>query len=252
VRLVFGHQAEHDSQWAALNSIAGKLGCTVWRLLGVPGLQDTVRGKACKTTIPDAATHLVQRQFHTDRPNQLWVADFTYVATWAGVVCVAFVIHVFARRIVGGWVASSMRTDLVLNALEQALWSRSETEGLVHHSDRGVQYLSIRYPERIAEAGVESSVGSRGDSYDNALAETIIGLSKTEVIRGANRGEYLMPSRTPRWNGSTGSITAGGWSRSATSSRRSWNRRIIGNGKSQPWRPDSNKRVSGEPGAVHS
>jgi putative transposase len=106
-----------------------------------------------------------------------------YVATWAGVVFVAFVIDVFARRIVGWRVASSMRTDLVLDALEQALWSRTGTEGLVHHSDRGSQYLSIRYSERLAEAGVESSVGSVGDSYDNALAETIIGLFKTEVIR---------------------------------------------------------------------
>jgi len=111
------------------------------------------------------------------------VADFTYVSTWAGVVFVAFVIDVFARRIVGWRVASSMRTDLVLDALEQALWSRTGTEGLVHRSDRGVQYLSIRYSERLAEAGVESSVGSVGDSYDNALAETIIGLFKTEVIR---------------------------------------------------------------------
>jgi transposase InsO family protein len=125
----------------------------------------------------------VQRQFQAERPNQLWVADFTYVATWMGVVFVAFVIDVFARRIVGWRVASSMRTDLVLDALEQALWSRTGTEGLVHHSDRGVQYLSIRYTERLAEAGVESSVGSVGDSYDNALAETVIGLFKTEVIR---------------------------------------------------------------------
>jgi len=161
--------------------------CTVERLMGVLGLQGAVRGKAYKTTVPDTNAErpadLVQRQFQAARPNQLWVADFTYVATWAGVVFVAFVIDVFARRIVGWRVASSMRTDLVLDALEQALWSRTETEGLVHHSDRGVQYLSIRYTERLAEAGVESSVGSVGDSYDNALAETIIGLFKTEVIR---------------------------------------------------------------------
>jgi len=161
--------------------------CTVERLMGVLGLQGVVRGKTYKTTIPDDAaerpTDLVQRQFRADHPNQLWVADFTYVATWAGVVFVAFVIDVFARRIVGWRVASSMRTDLVLDALEQALWSRSGTEGLVHHSDRGSQYLSIRYTERLAQAGLESSVGSRGDSYDNALAETVIGLFKTEVIR---------------------------------------------------------------------
>jgi len=161
--------------------------CTVERLMGALGLQGAVRGKAYKTTIPDAATDrpvdLVRRQFQAERPNQLWVADFTYVATWAGVVFVAFVIDVFARRIVGLRVASSMCTDLVLDALEQALWPRTGTEGLVHHSDRGVQYLSTRYTERLAEAGVESSVGSIGDSYDNALAETIIGLFKTEVIR---------------------------------------------------------------------
>jgi transposase InsO family protein len=161
--------------------------CTVERLMGVLGLQGAVRGKTYKTTVPDDAAErpadLVQRQFEADCPNQLWVADFTYVATWVGVVFVAFVIDVFARRIVGWRVASSMRTDLVLDALEQALWSRAGTEGLVHHSDRGSQYLSIRYTERLAQAGVESSVGSVGDSYDNALAETIIGLFKTEVIR---------------------------------------------------------------------
>jgi len=160
--------------------------CTVERLMGVLGLQGAVRGKTWKTTIPDDAAErpadLVQRQFQADRPNQLWVADFTYVSTWAGVVFVAFVIDVFARRIVGWRVARSMKTDLVLDALEQALWSRTGTEGLVHHSDRGSQYLSIRYSERLAEAGVEPSVGSKGDSYDNALAETIIGLFKTEVI----------------------------------------------------------------------
>jgi len=161
--------------------------CTVERLMGALGLQGAVRGKAYKTTIPDAATDrpvdLVRRQFQAERPNQLWVADFTYVATWAGVVFVAFVIDVFARRIVGLRVASSMCTGLVLDALEQALWSRTGTEGLVHHSDRGVQYLSTRYTERLAKAGVESSVGSIGDSFDNALAETIIGSFKTEVIR---------------------------------------------------------------------
>ncbi|MGB7932996.1 MAG: IS3 family transposase [Gammaproteobacteria bacterium] len=161
--------------------------CTVERLLSVLGLQGAVRGKVYRTTLPDDAVErpadLVRRQFTASTPNQLWVADFTCVATWMGVIFVAFVIDVFARRIVGWRVANSMRTDLVLDALEQALWSRTGTEGLVHHSDRGVQYLSIRYTERLAEAGVESSVGSVGDSYDNTLAETIIGLFKTEVIR---------------------------------------------------------------------
>jgi putative transposase len=169
--------------------------CTVERLMGVLALQGAVRGKAYKTTIPDDAAErpadLVQRQFQAERPDHLWVADFTYVATWAGVVFVAFVIDVFARRIVGWRVASSMRTDLVLDALEQTLWSRAATEDLVHHSDRGSQYLSIRYSERLAEAGVESSVRSVGDSYDNALAKTIIGLFKTEVIR--RRGAVAYP-----------------------------------------------------------
>jgi transposase InsO family protein len=166
--------------------------CTVERLMRVLGLQGVVRGRSCRTTVSDDAAQrpvdLVNRQFTATRPNQLWVADFTYVATWAGLVYVAFVIDVFARRIVGWRVASSMRTDLVLDALEQALWSRTGTEGLVHHSDRGSQYLSIRYTQRLAEAGIESSVGSVGDSYDNALAETIIGLYKTEVIR--HRGPW--------------------------------------------------------------
>jgi putative transposase len=177
-----------EKVWRQLNREAIPVArCTVERLMGVMGLQGAVRGKVYKTTIPDDAAErpadLVQRHFQADHPNQLWVADFTYVATWAGVVFVEFVIDVFARRIVGWRVASSMRTDLALDALEQALWSRTGSEGLVHHSDRGVQYLSIRYTERLAEAGVESSVGSVGDSYDNALAETIIGLFKTEVIR---------------------------------------------------------------------
>ena len=127
----------------------------------------------------------MQRHFHAERPNQLWVADFTYVATWRGFVYVAFVIDVFARRIVGWRASASMRTDLVLDALEQAIYDRCDhdTGDLVHHSDRGSQYLSIRYTERLADAGIECSVGSRGDAYDNALAETVIGLFKTEVIR---------------------------------------------------------------------
>jgi len=137
--------------------------------------------------MPDeAAMHpadLVQRDFTATRPNQLWVADLTYVATWAGFVYVAFVIDVFSRRIVGWRVSRSLRSNLALDALEQALYARPDTdEHLVHHSDRGVQYLSIRYTERLVEAGIEPSVGSVGDSYDNALAETIIGLYKTEVI----------------------------------------------------------------------
>ena len=179
--------------------------CTVERLMGVLGLQGAVRGKLCKTTIPDDAADrpadLVNRQFSAERPDQLWVADMTYVATWTGFVFVAFVIDVFSRRIVGWRVASSMKTDLVLDALEQALWARNKPKGLIHHSDRGSQYLSIRYTERLAEAGVESSVGSRGDSYDNALAETINGLYKTEVIhrRGPWRHRDGVEYATLEW-----------------------------------------------------
>ena len=163
--------------------------CTVARLMRDLGLRGAVRGRKVKTTVSDELLDRpldrVSRQFNVLRPNALWVADLTYVATWRGFVYVAFVIDAFARRIVGWRVSSSLRTGLALDALEQALYDRqkSEAEELIHHSDRGVQYLSIRYAERLQEAGVEPSVGSVGDSYDNALAETINGLYKTEVIR---------------------------------------------------------------------
>ena len=164
--------------------------CRVRRLMRELGLTGAVRGRAWTTTThPDAATErpadLVERRFTATRPNQLWVADFTYVATWRGFVYVAFVIDVFARRIVGWRVSSSLRTDFVLDALEQAVYDRcgDDIRDLVHHSDRGSQYLAMRYTERLADVGIEPSVGSRGDSYDNALAESVIGLFKTEVIR---------------------------------------------------------------------
>ncbi len=162
--------------------------CTVERLMGRLGLRGVMRGKAVRTTLSDSRAPCpldrVNRQFKADRPNQLWVSDFTYVSTWQGWLYVAFVIDVFARRIVGWRVSSSMSTDFVLDALEQALYARQgERDGkLVHHSDRGSQYVSIRYTERLAEAGIEPSVGSKGDSYDNALAETINGLYKAELI----------------------------------------------------------------------
>jgi putative transposase len=161
--------------------------CTVERLMRRMGLYGVVRGRQYKkTTIIDEQAHrpadLVQRNFTADRPNQLWVADITYVATWVGFVYVAFVTDVFSRRIVGWRVSKSLRSDLALDALEQAVHARPDLEDLIHHSDRGIQYLSIRYTERLAEAGIEPSVGSVGDSYDNALAETIFGLFKTEVI----------------------------------------------------------------------
>jgi transposase InsO family protein len=161
--------------------------CTVERLMRQMGLRGAVRGRRYKkTTIADEGAirpmDLVGRDFTAQRPNQLWVADLTYVATWAGFVYVAFITDVFSRKIVGWRVSNSLRSDLALDALEQALHARPDLGGLVHHSDRGVQYLSIRYTERLAEVGIEPSVGSIGDSYDNALAETINGLFKTEVI----------------------------------------------------------------------
>jgi transposase InsO family protein len=162
--------------------------CTVERLMKQLGLRGVMRGKRVRTTVPDAIAprplDRVNRQFKAARPNQLWVSDFTYVSTWQGWLYVAFVIDVFARRIVGWRVSSSMTTDFVLDALEQALYARRPGgDGtLIHHSDRGSQYVSIRYSERLTEAGIEPSVGSRGDSYDNALAETINGLYKAELI----------------------------------------------------------------------
>jgi transposase InsO family protein len=161
--------------------------CTVERLMRGLGIQGVVRGRRIRTTIPgeDGARplDLVNREFSAERPNQLWVADITYVATWSGFVYVGFVIDVFARMIVGWRVSPSMNAELTLDALEQALWARRLKGGLIHHSDRGSQYLSIRYSERLAEAGIDPSVGSVGDSYDNALVESVIGLFKTEVIR---------------------------------------------------------------------
>jgi putative transposase len=160
--------------------------CTVERLMRELGLKGAVRGRKARTTIPDETAalpvDLVERKFTADRPDRLWVADLSYVATWAGFVYVAFVIDVFSRRIVGWRVSRSLRSDLALDALEQALHARRDTRQLIHHSDKGSQYVSIRYTERLAEAGIESSVGSVGDSYDNALAESVIGLYKTEVI----------------------------------------------------------------------
>ncbi len=143
----------------------------------------------------------MRRDFTASRPNELWVADLTYLATWRGFVFVAFVIDVFARMIVGWRVSGSLRTDLGLDALEQALWARPDIDNLVHHSDRGVQYVSIRYTERLAEAGIEPSVGTVGDSHDNALAETINGLYKTEVIRrrGPWRGLEDVEFATLEW-----------------------------------------------------
>ena len=181
--------------------------CTVTRLMRQMGLHGAVRGKAARTTISDRSTPCpadrVNRQFRAARPNALWVSDFTYVATWQGFVYVAFVIDAYARCIVGWRVSRSARADFVLDALEQALYERRPLRqgGLIHHSDRGVQYVSIRYTERLVEAGIEPSVGSVGDSYDNALAETINGLFKTEVIhrRGPWRSVEAVEFATLEW-----------------------------------------------------
>jgi transposase InsO family protein len=184
---------------------SGLARCTVERLMRRMGLRGVIRGRAPKTTNPGPAAKrpldLVCRDFKATRPNELWVADLTYVPTWSGFVYVAFVIDAFGDRIVGWRASNSLRSDLALDALEQALYDRSTDERLVHHSDRGVQYTSIRYTERLAEAGLEPSVGSAGDSYDNALAETIIGLYKTEVIRrlGPWRGLEHVEIETLTW-----------------------------------------------------
>lgn len=182
--------------------------CAVERLMRQLGVRGAVRGRAFKTTtVCDTQLRrpadLVNRNFAVQRPNALWVSDLTYVATWRGFVYVAFVIDAFARRIVGWRVSTSLRSDLALDALEQALYDRARDAelNLIHHSDRGAQYLAIRYTERLAEAGIEPSVGSVGDSYDNALAETIIGLYKTEVIyrRGPWKHAEAVEFATLEW-----------------------------------------------------
>ena len=179
--------------------------CTVQRLMKAMGLKGVIRGKQVKTTKSNKAVACpldkVNRQFHAPAPNRLWVADFTYCSTWQGFVYVAFIIDVFARFIVGWRVSRSMETGFVLDALEQAVHTRGRHDGLVHHSDRGSQYLAIRYSERLAEAGIEASVGSIGDSYDNALAETINGLYKAEVIhrKGLWRSVEAVEFATLEW-----------------------------------------------------
>ena len=181
--------------------------CTVARLMGDMGLAGVIRGKPLRTTISDKAAPCpldhVNRQFHAPKPNALWVSDFTYVSTWIGFVYVAFVIDAYARRIVGWRVSRTAHASFVLDALEQALHDRKPMQGggLVHHSDRGVQYVSIKYTERLAEAGIEPSVGSVGDSYDNALAETVNGLYKAEIIhrRGPWRSFEAVEFATLEW-----------------------------------------------------
>jgi len=194
--------------WRQLNrEDIGVARCTVERLMKIQGLRGVVRGRRIKTTFPSRLAErpldLVNRDFKVTRPNALWVADLTYVATWRGFVYVAFVIDAFARRIVGWRVSTSLHTDIALDALEQALHDRriGEQDQLIHHSDRGVQYVAIRYADRQADVGIDPSVGSVGDSYDNALAETINGLYKTELIRqkGPWRGIEAVEFATLEW-----------------------------------------------------
>ena len=184
-RSVYGHR----KVWRQLQREGVEVArCTVQRLMRGDGLAGIRRGKRWRTTTPDLAAprpaDLVDRRFAAERPNQLWVADITYVTSWTGRCFAAFVVDVYSRLIVGWALTSHLRTELPLEALEMAIWRRNTIlSGLVHHSDRGSQYTSIRYTERLAAAGIEGSVGSRGDSYDNALAESVIGLYKTELIQ---------------------------------------------------------------------
>ena len=197
-----------DKVWRQLDREGTRVArCTVERLMRQHGLRGVIRGKVVRTTVSDPGAPCpldrVNRQFKASRPNELWVSDFTYVSTWQGWLYVAFVVDVFARRIVGWRVSRSMHTEFVLDALEQALYDRRPEGGgrLTHHSDRGSQYVSIRYTERLAEAGIEPSVGSKGDSYDNALAETINGLYKAELIhrRGPWKSREAVELATLEW-----------------------------------------------------
>ncbi len=232
--------------------------CTVARLMQTMGLQGVIRGKPVRTTISDKAAPCpldhVNRQFKAPRPNALWVSDFTYVSTWTGFVYVAFVIDAYARRIVGWRVSRTAHAGFVLDALEQALHDRRPLHrgGLVHHSDRGSQYVSIKYTERLAEAGIEPSVGSVGDSYDLALAASIWPLQSRGHPAGAGRGGRSTPSSSRPSDRSTGSTIAGCWSLSATSRRSKPRNATTPGWQKSPWRRDLNKIASGNPGAVHS
>ena len=251
---------EHDQAYGA-HKVWKQMGreglhaarCRVRRLMRDLGLRGVVRGRAWTTTTQaDSAAappaDLVHRQFIASRPNQLWVSDFTYVATRNGFVYVAFVIDVFARRIVGWRVAASLRADFVLDALEQAIYARcDDTVGdLIHHSDRGSQYLALRYTERLADAGIEPSVGSRGDSYDNALAESVIGLFKAEVIRRKGPWRTLDSVEFATLTWVDWLIIDGCLVRSATCRRPSTRRATM----SRPPSPDSINSLSDDPGAV--
>jgi putative transposase len=215
-----------------------------------------IRGRPVRTTISDKAApspqDRVSRQFYAERPNQLWVSDFTYVSTWQGFVYVAFVIDVYARRIVGWKVSRTAHTDFVLDALEQALCDRRPVkQALIHHSDRGTQYVSIRYTERLADAGIEPSVGSVGDSYDNALAETINGSTRPRSST-ADPGRVGKMSNWPRWRGCTGTTIDACSRRSIIEHRLRPKLSTINHRAHCARQRDSNQTASGKTGAVHS
>ena len=225
--------------------------CTVARLMRALGLRGATRGTVKRTTISDPAADrpgdLVVRNFCPPAPNRLWVADLTYVSTWSGWVYVAFVVDAYARRIFGWRTATTMTTGTVLDALEQAIWTRqreghADLSGLVHHSDRGSQYSSLRFGERLVEAGIAPSVGSVGDSFDNALAETINGLYKTELIKRGRPWRTSRKSNLPPPNGSTGSTTADSTSTAATFRPSNWRPlTMLNNQHSQPLRCHTNE-----------
>ncbi len=227
--------------------------CTVARLMAVMGLAGVLRGKKVRTTVSRkavAAGDRVNRQFVAERPDQLWVADFTYVSTWQGVVYVAFIIDVFAGYIVGWRVSSSMETTFVLDALEQALWARRPS-GTVHHSDKGSQYVSLAYTQRLKEAGLLASTGSTGDSYDNAMAESINGLYKAEVIHRKswkNRTEVELATLTwVDWYNNRRLLE-----RLGHSHRQKQKKLIMLPSETMIWQPEfTDKTLSRKPGAVH-
>jgi transposase InsO family protein len=232
--------------------------CTVERLLGELGLQGVVRGKPKRTTVGDPQAErpadLVCRDVTAQRPNQLWVADLTSVRSWSGFCYAAFIVDADSRLLVGWQLAGHLRTDLAPDALEMAIWRRqAQLDGLVHHSDRGGQYLSIRDTDRLAEAGAVTSVGSRGDSFDNALAESTIGLSKTELIRRRGPGAAWTTWSWPPWSGSTGTTTAGCTAPSTTSRRSSTRPPTLPAILTSPlpWKALPHRPASKKPGAVH-
>ncbi|EII13143.1 integrase core domain protein [Escherichia coli 5.0959] len=228
--------------------------CTVARLMAVMGLTGVLRGKKVRTTVSRkavAAGDRVNRQFVAERPDQLWVADFTWVSTWQGFVYVAFIIDVFAGYIVGWRVSSSMETAFVLDALEQALWARRPS-GTIHHSDKGSQYVSLAYTQRLKEAGLLASTGSTGDSYDNAMAESINGLYKAEVIhrkRWKNRAEVELATLTwVDWYNNRRLLE--GW---AILLRQKQKKLIMLPSETMIWQPEfTDKTLSRKPGAVQS